>query len=132
MASEFNQREPVYLQVVRQFKEMMASGELEPGEEMPSRRELAGKLGINPNTVQRAYKRMEEEKLLYTEGNMPSRLTEDQHVLNQVRHELMTDAVEAFVAAVKPIGVSLQEVQDKLAEQFQKENKLNKEAGKHD
>lgn len=121
MVNQFNQREPVYLQVVRDFKEKIASGELQPGEEMPSRRELAGTLGINPNTVQRAYKRMEEEKLLYTEGNMPSRVTEDKNVLHQVRDELMTEAIEIFVAAVKPIGVSLQEVQDKLEEQFSKE-----------
>ncbi|WP_370567492.1 GntR family transcriptional regulator [Desemzia sp. RIT 804] len=114
----FNQREPVYLQVVRHFKEKIAAGELRPGEEMPSRRELAGNLGINPNTVQRAYKRMEEENLLYTEGNMPSKITEDTNVLTQVRHELMLDAVETFIAAVKPIGVSLEELQTKVEEQF--------------
>lgn len=118
MANHFNQREPVYLQVVRDFKEKMASGELQPGEEMPSRRELAGKLSINPNTVQRAYKRMEEENLLYTEGNMPSKVTEDKKIFHQVRNELMAEAIETFVAAVKPIGVSLQEVQDKIEEQF--------------
>lgn len=115
---KFNQRDPVYLQVVRHFKEQIAAGELQPGEEMPSRRELAGTLGINPNTVQRAYKRMEEEKLLYTEGNMPSKITEDTNVLTQVRHELMLEAVETFIAAVKPIGVSLEEVQHKIKEQF--------------
>ncbi|MBM6615433.1 GntR family transcriptional regulator [Desemzia sp. RIT804] len=118
MPEIFNQREPVYLQVVRHFKEKIAAGELRPGEEMPSRRELAGNLGINPNTVQRAYKRMEEENLLYTEGNMPSKITEDTNVLTQVRHELMLDAVETFIAAVKPIGVSLEELQTKVEEQF--------------
>lgn len=123
MPELFNQREPVYVQVVRHFKEQIAAGELQPGEEMPSRRELAGNLGINPNTVQRAYKRMEEENLLYTEGNMPSKITEDTNVLTQVRHELMLEAVETFIAAVKPIGVSLEEVQHKIKEQFLLEDK---------
>ena len=118
MSEMFNQREPVYLQVVRHFKEKAASGELQPGDEMPSRRELANTLGINPNTVQRAFKRMEEENLLYTEGNMPSRVTEDQSILGQVRSELMLDAVEHFIAAVKPIGVTLKEIQDKVEEQY--------------
>lgn len=118
MSEMFNQREPVYLQVVRHFKEKVASGELQPGDEMPSRRELANTLGINPNTVQRAFKRMEEENLLYTEGNMPSRVTEDQSILGQVRSELMLDAVEHFIAAVKPIGVTLKEIQDKVEEQY--------------
>ena len=118
MSEMFNQREPVYLQVVRHFKEKVASGELQPGDEMPSRRELANTLGINPNTVQRAFKRMEEENLLYTEGNMPSRVTEDQSILGQVRSELMLDAVENFISAVKPIGVTLKEIQDKVEEQY--------------
>lgn len=118
MSEMFNQREPVYLQVVRHFKEKVASGELQPGDEMPSRRELANTLGINPNTVQRAFKRMEEENLLYTEGNMPSRVTEDQSILGQVRSELMLDAVEHFITAVKPIGVTLKEIQDKVEEQY--------------
>ena len=118
MSEMFNQREPVYLQVVRHFKEKVASGELQPGDEMPSRRELANTLGINPNTVQRAFKRMEEENLLYTEGNMPSRVTEDQSILGQVRSELMLDAVENFIAAVMPIGVTLKEIQDKVEEQY--------------
>src|SRR5690606_35869669 len=89
MKIQFNNRDPVYLQVVRYFKEEIARGNLEPGEEIPSRRELANQLKINPNTAQRAYKEMEEQGLIFTEGNMPSRITKDEAVLKQVREELI-------------------------------------------
>ena len=55
MGLKLDNRTPVYVQVIQYFKEQIASGALEMGEEIPSRRELASKLKINPNTVQRAY-----------------------------------------------------------------------------
>lgn len=109
MKIQFNHREPVYLQVIRHFKEEIARGNLEPGQEIPSRRELANQLKINPNTAQRAYKEMEEEGLIFTEGNMPSRITRDEMVLKRVREELLMEAVQNFIASIRAIDVSLDE-----------------------
>lgn len=69
MNISFNTRDPVYLQVIRHVKLLIARGELEGGDTIPSRRELATSLKINPNTVQRAYKEMEEAQLIHTERN---------------------------------------------------------------
>lgn len=77
----FHTRDPVFEQVIHYFKVRIANGELQPGEEMPSRRELAKVFDINPNTVQRAYKEMEKEQLIYTESNFPSKITTDQQRL---------------------------------------------------
>ena len=106
----FNTRDPVYVQVVQYFKEQIAKGVLEPGQEMPSRRELASRLKINPNTVQRAYKEMEEQRLIYTEGNLPSCITKDEAVLKAMREELIGGAVEEFIHVIKSINVPLHEV----------------------
>jgi GntR family transcriptional regulator len=93
----FNNRDPVYLQVVRHFKERIATGRLKAGQVIPSRRELGALLKINPNTAQKAYKEMEEQRLIITEGNSPSRITEEADILRVIRSELIEDAVEAFV-----------------------------------
>jgi Predicted transcriptional regulators len=106
----FDPRIPVYLQVVRHFKERIATGRLRAGEVIPSRRELAAMLNINPNTAQRAYREMEEQKLIVTEGNKESRITTDEQVLRSVRSELIESEVEAFVRAVRKIDVSLEEL----------------------
>ncbi|WP_248926658.1 GntR family transcriptional regulator [Paenibacillus hamazuiensis] len=106
----FNNRDPVYLQVVRYFKQEIATGRLQAGQEIPSRRELAGLLEINPNTAQKAYKEMEEQGLIRTEGNSPSRITTDRSVLSSIREELILEAVHTFVSQVKTIDVPLDEL----------------------
>lgn len=125
MKVNFNNRDPVYLQVVRYFKEQIAIGELAPGEEIPSRRELANQVKINPNTAQRAYKEMEEQGLIYTERNHPSKITSDGKVLGKVREELLNQAVHSFVESVRPINVSIEELL-KLVEKAYKSEGENK------
>lgn len=99
----------------------MATGIIEPGQEIPSRRELANQLKINPNTAQRAYKEMEEEGLIFTEGNLPSRMTTDEKVFQAVRSELILEAVDAFVNAVRTINVPLDEVLPIIEQKYKKE-----------
>ncbi|WP_223555260.1 GntR family transcriptional regulator [Lysinibacillus sphaericus] len=110
MTVKFNNRDPVYVQVIRHFKEQIAKGYFEPGQEIPSRRELANQLKINPNTAQRAYKEMGEQGLIFTEGNMPSCITKDEAVLKSVREELIIEAVDLFLGSIKSIDVPLSEV----------------------
>ena len=105
-----NNRDPVYLQIIRYFKEKIAIGELQPGEEVPSRRELAHRMKVNPNTVQRAYKEMEQQGLIYTERNHPSKITTDIKVLGKVRDELIVEAVDTFVLSVRSINVPVEEL----------------------
>ena len=120
MEAKFNNRDPVYVQVIQHFKEQMAKGYFEPGQEIPSRRELANPLKINPNTAQRAYKEMEEQGLIFTEGNLPSRITKDVQMLKRVREELIGEAVDQFVHSVQTINVALPEVLDLVKDAYEK------------
>lgn len=120
MNVKFNNRDPVYVQVIRHFKEQIATGIFEPGQEIPSRRELANQLKINPNTAQRAYKEMEEQGLIFTEGNLPSRITKDEKVFQQVREELILEAVGAFVDSIRTINVPLNEVLHLVEQNYHK------------
>lgn len=118
MNVNFNNRDPVYLQIVRYFKEKIAIGELEPGQEIPSRRELANRMKVNPNTAQRAYKEMEEQGLIYTEKNHPSKITTDKEILGQVRNELLVEAVDLFVTSVRSINVPVDELLGLVREKY--------------
>ncbi|MFW5441484.1 GntR family transcriptional regulator [Aerococcus urinaeequi] len=120
MAVLFNKRDPIYLQVVQNLKQKIVSGALQPGQEVPSRRELANQLKINPNTVQRAYKEMEDEGLLYTEGNLPSRITENKDVLRTLKQSMIQQAVDEFVSAITSIHVSPEEVLQLVKEKLTK------------
>ncbi|SET32214.1 DNA-binding transcriptional regulator YhcF, GntR family [Salinibacillus kushneri] len=123
MNVNFNNRDPVYFQIIRYFKEKIAIGEFEPGEEIPSRRELANRMKVNPNTAQRAYKEMEEQGLIYTERNLPSKITTDTKVLGKVREELIVEAVDTFVASVRSINVPVDELLDLVRTKYLESDK---------
>lgn len=124
----FNNRDPVYLQVVRHFKERIATGRLKAGQVIPSRRELAALLKINPNTAQKAYKEMEEQRLIITEGNSPSRITEEADILRAIRSELIEDAVEAFVVSVGRIDVPVDELLELVRSKYVEERARKNQA----
>ena len=119
MDVKFNNRDPVYVQVIRHFKEQIAKGFYAPGHVIPSRRDLANQLKINPNTVQRAYKEMEEQQLIHTEGNMPSCITKDETVLKSVREELISEAVQVFISSIKSINAPLPEVIELVQKKYE-------------
>ncbi|MDW7615976.1 GntR family transcriptional regulator [Peribacillus simplex] len=116
-----NTREPVYLQVVRHFKEQIAIGNFVAGQEIPSRRELAASLNINPNTAQKAYKEMEEQGLIHTVRNFPSQITTNETILQAVRQELILEAVDSFVDAIRPINVPVDELLQVVKEKYSEE-----------
>ena len=57
---------PIYEQIRQEFMRLILSGAIAPGEKLPSVRELAAQLSINPNTIQRAYRELEREGYIYT------------------------------------------------------------------
>lgn len=63
---DYRDARPIYTQIVENFCAQIASGVLQPGEKLPSVRELAGMLSINPNTIQRAYREMEVNGYIQT------------------------------------------------------------------
>ncbi|HET7628067.1 MAG TPA: GntR family transcriptional regulator [Bacillales bacterium] len=128
MSMQMNNRDPIYVQVVQHFKEQIAARMLEPGQEIPSRRELAAQLKINPNTVQRAYKKMEDEGLIYTERNSPSKITKDEEILQAVRNELILRAVDDFVRSIQSIDVPVEDVLGLVKEKYEQDS-VKKEAG---
>ena len=114
----FNKRDPIYMQVMHYFKRLIVSGDLKPGDEMLSRRQLANQLKINPNTVQRAFSEMEEQHLLYTEPNKPSKITEDPNVLRQLKKEWLNQAISQFVSAIDPVDISLDDLLTLIEEEI--------------
>lgn len=63
---DFRDSRPIYAQIIDGFREQIATGILQPGDKLPSVRELAASLAINPNTIQRAYRQLEMEGWIVT------------------------------------------------------------------
>ncbi|MEK7682704.1 MAG: GntR family transcriptional regulator [Chloroflexota bacterium] len=64
---EFRRKEPIYMQIVNQIREQVISGELAQGQQLPTVRKLAADLGVNFNTVARAYRMLDEAGVISTQ-----------------------------------------------------------------
>ena len=63
---DYRSARPIYAQIIDGFREQIVTGVLKPGDKLPSVRELAGSLAINPNTIQRSYRFLETEGWIVT------------------------------------------------------------------
>lgn len=117
---ELNPSEPVYLQIVSFVKRQIFIGTVEQGESLPSRREMAALLKINPNTVQKAFRLMEEEGLVVTPPNAVSIIHWDEEIYAAIQKELTAGLVVDFVAQAKANGLTLDMVMALLKDEWTK------------
>ncbi|WP_282938537.1 GntR family transcriptional regulator [Paenibacillus sp. RC67] len=111
---EFNQKEPIYTQIIEDIKIKFMNGTYQPGQEIPSRRELAKRLGVNPNTIQRAYREMEDMKLIVTARGQGSFMTSDVQILESLREEALDAAVSQSIEILRSFGKSDEEILDTI------------------
>lgn len=102
---------PIYLQIVRHVKRGIAAGTVQAGDELPSRRVLSARLGVNPNTVQKAYRQLEEEGLITSRSGAKSEFTLDEAAVAAVRTRLMEREAAALVRSLRQMGLTRPEAE---------------------
>ena len=103
--------EPIYAQIVRQAREAVARGTLRPGDQLPTVRELALDLVINPNTIALAYREMERTGLVYTKRGRGTFIAEIQSPAPpEERRRQLQKHVDAFLTEATHLGLSEQEI----------------------
>ena len=100
---------PIYMQVVDFVKRGLASGEIVCGDELPSRRVLSALLGINPNTVQKAYALLEGEGLISSHSGAKSFVSASDEKIAQIKAELTQEGGRRAVGILKAAGYSKEE-----------------------
>lgn len=100
---------PIYLQIVRHIKREIISGVIVNGDEVPSRRVLSALLGVNPNTIQKAYRILEEEKLMESHSGAKSYMVLTDNSISLVRRQLLRNDATSIVNALKQMGLSKEE-----------------------
>lgn len=97
---------PIYLQIVLYIKRGIIAGLISDGDELPSRRVLSALLGVNPNTVQKTYRILEEEGLIQSHAGAKSYMILDEDKIIRIRQELLEGDARAIVSAMKQMGLS--------------------------
>ena len=100
---------PIYLQIVRHIKRGIVSGAVVSGDEVPSRRVLSALLGVNPNTVQKAYAMLESEGLMTSHAGAKSCMVVTEEHVAAIRRELLENDALSVIAALRQMGLCKQE-----------------------
>jgi GntR family transcriptional regulator len=100
---------PIYLQIIRYIKRGIVSGTVAEGDELPSRRVLSALLGVNPNTVQKAFRLLEDEGLIASHSGAKSYVSIAPDRVPEIRRQLVEEDMGTAVAAMKQMGLTRDE-----------------------
>jgi GntR family transcriptional regulator len=106
---------PIYAQIIMQVKHLIASGALRSGDALPSQREMAARLRVNPLTVARAYRDLETAGIVATERGLGTFVAEgSSSVGDSYKREALLHAARQMLLAVHPLGATPAEIQEAL------------------
>jgi GntR family transcriptional regulator len=103
--------QPLYEQILQQMRSAIAKGEIALGEKIPSVREMAHALKVNPNTVSHAYQELERDGLTETRRGQGTFITTSQERVDRFRTELAQRIVEEFLEKMQGLGYSWDEIE---------------------
>ncbi len=116
----FDDKVPIYIQIINFIKKDIISGKLNPGDKLPSVREFSSLLKVNPNTVSRVYQEIEKEGMTYTQRGMGTYIKEDQEMINKIRKEMAEETIDNFLEGMRRLGFTKEEVMKVIEEQWNK------------
>ena len=97
---------PIYQQILLYLKRGAVAGIIHNGDELPSRRALSALLGVNQNTVQKAYRQLEEEGLIHSHTGAKSCMVINDRQIARIRTELLENDAKSVVQSMKQMGLS--------------------------
>ena len=116
-------KQPLYEQLVEQLRRQLFLGDMKAGAAMPSVRQLATELGINPNTIQKAYRRMEDEGMIVSVPGRGSFVSENLPDLFAKQRARQEEKLLVMLHVCREMGLTKDEVV-RLAEEVYKEGDL--------
>ena len=110
MHIEFDEKTPIYLQIMDLIKMDIVTEKLKARDKLPSVREMANKLKVNPNTLQRAYQELERLNIVYTQRGMGTFVGENEDMVNDLKNEMAREVIDSFMLRMKSLGFTSNEI----------------------
>lgn len=121
MSWSFDNDRPIYAQLLERLKMQIVSGQYQPGERLPSVRELAAIANVNPNTMQKAFTELERSGLIVTQRTSGRSVTEDTGMIKQVQKDLAYSHITNFIQKMKELGFSNEEIKSLMEARINEE-----------
>ncbi len=113
---------PIYLQITLFIKRAIVAGNALNGDELPSRRTLSALLSVNPNTVQKAYKLLEDEHVISSQIGAKSFIHADAKTKELLRSELLENDIRTLINSLEQMGLSKQDAIDLINKYWRRNN----------
>lgn len=110
---------PIYMQILGFVRRGIVAGTIADGEELPSRRVLSALLGVNPNTVQRACRMLEEEGLVRSHAGAKSCISVDDQRRERIRRELRQEEARTCAERLKSLGMTAAEAAELIVKYWE-------------
>lgn len=111
---DYKDARPIYEQIAEKFKELILKGVMSSDEQMPSVRNLAMELSINPNTIQKAYAELERQGFIYTVKGRGNFVCGNEKLLKERREGYMKQILALVLEAIE-YGISREEILAEIA-----------------
>ncbi len=113
---DFRSNEPIYLQIARQVEQLVAKGDLKLGDQLPTVRELATELRINFNTVSRAYRVLDETRLISTQRGRGTYIWEEptEETMQQLKQKSLEELARSYKDQTLQLGYTLEDAIEAL------------------
>ena len=95
---------PIFIQILERIRVDIISGKYQPGDKLPSVRELAAEAAVNPNTMQRAFAELERTGLVYSKRTSGRFITEDREMIEELIADLAKEKIQMFLASMAQLG----------------------------
>lgn len=97
---------PIYAQIIQHLKAGIAAGTVQDGDELPSRRTLSALLGVNPNTIQKAFRLLEEEGLITSRTGSKSYVCLSSEQSQAMQQQLPHTQTQEYIATMRAMGLT--------------------------
>lgn len=122
MLWELSSERPVYLQLIEQIQHRIITGVYQPGDKLPSVRDMAAEAGVNPNTMQKSLMELERSGLVYTNRTSGRYITSDDTLIKELKNQSVKGQIMEFLDKMSMLGFKEEEIKNLISEALASRN----------
>ena len=123
MAWNLTSDRPIFIQIVERIQADIISGRYQPGDKLPSVRDLAGEAAVNPNTMQKALGELERAGLVFSQRTSGRFITEDTTLIKNLKTSVAQEKMGEFLSLMQTLGLSDDEILTLISQTMKGERK---------
>jgi len=110
LSIKFDNNLPIYIQIMDWIKHQIVSAKILPGEKLLSVRDMSAYLNVNPNTIQRVYRELEREEIVFSKRGMGMYVNVKEEIIKILKKDMGNKAVKNFMETMKLMGYDKDEI----------------------